>query len=145
MSAKDNQKAKVTDILATISDVGSLRKACAEHGVPKSTFLGWVAEDPDLADQYARAREAGLDAMAEEIIDISDDSGLDAIVDQVTKKVTVDGEAIARARLRTDNRRWLLSKCLPKKYGDKLDLTSGGDKLPPTSITITRHIIGEGG
>jgi hypothetical protein len=142
--AQQSAKAKIPDILASLSDLGSLRKACAQHEVPKGTFLGWIAEDPALADQYARAREIGLEAMAEEILDISDDSGVDVFLDQATGKWTVNGEAVARARLRTDNRKWLLSKCLPKKYGDKLDLTSGGDKLPSTTVTITRHVIGEG-
>lgn len=35
-----------------------------------------------------------------------------------------DHENIARARLRVDTRKWVLSKLLPKKYGDKLDVTS---------------------
>lgn len=139
--AQQSAKAKIPSILASLSDLGSLRKACAQHEVPKGTFLGWIAEDPALADQYARAREIGLEAMAEEILDISDESGVDVFLDKETGKWAVNGEAVARARLRTDNRKWLLSKCLPKKYGDALKLT--GDPTDPLNVTITRRVIQE--
>lgn len=137
------EKAKIPDILSTLSDVGSLRRACLKHQIPKGTFLQWVNADPDLADQYARARELGLETMAEEILEISDDGLNDSYVDE-NGNTRTDYDVVARSRLRVDTRKWLLSKCLPKKYGDKLDVTSGGDKLPPTTVTITRHVIGEG-
>ena len=123
----------ISNVLEAIEETGNLRKACEQYGIKHQTFLLWVSKDKDLADQYARTREIGLEAMAEDIIAISDDSGLDVSVD-VTGKPVVNGEAIQRARLRTDNRRWLLSKLLPKKYGDKLDLTSGGESLTKTRV-----------
>ena len=47
---------------------------------------------------------------------------------------------IARARLRVDARKWLLSKLLPKVYGDKLAL--GGDAdAPPIQIQRIERVI----
>jgi len=44
-----------------------------------------------------------------------------------------------RSRLRVDVRKWALSKMNPKKYGDKVDHTTGGEKLPTntTNLAIT--------
>lgn len=50
--------------------------------------------------------------MADELIEISDANftGPDG---------RADNALVQAARLRSDNRKWLLSKLLPKKYGDK--------------------------
>ena len=37
----------------------------------------------------------------------------------------MNNEAVQRSRLRVDARKWLMSKLMPKKYGEKLEL--GGD------------------
>jgi hypothetical protein len=79
-------------------------KACRQAGVAWSSFKEWMNADPSLAAKYARAREALLDFMANEILTISD---------EVPPTVL----EVARARLRVDTRKWLLSKLAPKKYG----------------------------
>ena len=40
---------------------------------------------------------------------------------------SINGENIQRSRLRVDSRKWLASKLLPKKYGDKLDVNQSGN------------------
>jgi hypothetical protein len=37
--------------------------------------------------------------------------------------------AVNRSRLQLDTRKWVLGRMNPKKYSEKLDITSGGDKL----------------
>ena len=66
-----------------------------------------------------RAREAQAEHWADEIIEIADDSGLD-VVNNGEGGYRIDGEAIQRARLRVDARKWLMSKLAPKKYGDRV-------------------------
>ena len=39
----------------------SLRESCAKAGVANSTFMTWVAADPDLSEQYARALQEGVE------------------------------------------------------------------------------------
>jgi len=46
--------------------------------------------------------------------------------------LTVDHEHIQRARLRVDTRKWILSKMLPKVYGDKFQV--GGDGGEPLTF-----------
>jgi hypothetical protein len=41
-----------------------------------------------------------------------------------------------RSRLRIDARKWVASKLKPKVYGDKTDITSGGEQLKQTTIVI---------
>ena len=67
-----------------------------------------VAFSGELNKQYTRAREIGYTLMADDIIEISD-----------TPVLTERGDATDRSRLRVESRKWLLSKALPKVYGDK--------------------------
>jgi len=121
------------EICKRIAEGESLRGICeSEHMPHNSTVMGWVREFKDFAKQYARAREVQAQLFIDEIIEISDDSGFDYKI--TDGKVVVDGDAIQRARLRTDSRKWMASKVLPKIYGDKLDLTVTTEAPPLTII-----------
>ena len=107
----------------------SLRQICKRDDMPaRSTVHKWLNEHPEFSDQYARAREQMLDSMAEEILEISDDSDEDTVIGE-GGNIKPNTEWINRARLRVDSRKWLLSKLLPKKYGDKQILDIGEDTL----------------
>ena len=67
--------------------------------------------DHPFAPKYARAREIGYLRMADQLLDISDGDGTDA---------AKDSAQVQRDRLRADTRKWLLSKMLPKVFGDRL-------------------------
>lgn len=103
----------------------TLTSLCKRPMMPREdTVLGW-AIDPDhpFARQYARAREVGYIRMADQIIDIADDSVNDFMEREIVKGVmgvALNREAIERTRIRLDTRKWLLSKALPKIYGDKI-------------------------
>lgn len=107
-------KDKIPAILDSMKEGNSLRSTCVSVGVPINTFLGWVDKDVDLAVQYAQARARMLDAQAEALEDISERAA------NAENAVEVAG-----LRLMSDNRKWLLSKLAPKKYGDKLELAGG--------------------
>jgi hypothetical protein len=111
-----------SSILNAMREGKSLRTSCQEAGVNKSTFLLWVSKDGELADQYARAREEMLDVHAEELEDIGEDA---ANADSAVR--------VAGLRLKADNRKWLLSRLAPKKYGDKIAV-GGADDLPPVQV-----------
>lgn len=93
-----------------------------------AVFLKWVSEDESLEKQYARAMAVRSDVLFDEILEISDESNADLDIGDDGKLRTV-GEAIQRSRLRVDARKWALSKMNPKKYGDKIDVTSDNEKL----------------
>lgn len=116
-------------ICELIAEGKSLRKACElTQGAKPQTVLDWKNDPANaaFAGQYARARETGYLLLADEIIDISDDGQNDSYVDEDGQPRT-NVDVIARSKLRVDSRKWMLSKMLPKVYGDKLDLNHAGD------------------
>jgi hypothetical protein len=127
-------------ILERLATGMTLRRACEGEGVPDSTsVLKWAREDEAFGQQYARVREIGYQQMADELLEIADDTGDDWAKDQ-NGKLVVNHEAIARSRLRVDTRKWLLSKALPKVYGDRLQHADpdGGE---PLQIVVKNYVI----
>lgn len=128
------------EICAYLAEGMSLRTTCLQDGMPdKSTVFRWLRLYSEFRDQYARAKEEATDAMAEEVVDIADDGRNDWIERQTrTGEIyhIVDNEAVQRSKLRVETRKWLMSKMKPKKYGDKLDLTSDGKRIEQNAITF---------
>ena len=107
----------------------SVRTICNDPEMPATgTVYVWLGKHPDFQDQYARARDQQVAALAEEILDIADDGSNDWMENNKPNcpGYMENGEAMARSRLRVDTRKWLLSKLAPKKYGEKLDLNHTG-------------------
>ena len=118
-------------ICAQLVEGKSLRSICRQEEMPGlTTVFVWLQKHPDFAEQYARAREAQADTLADEITDIADDSANDYHDRELadgSKERVVDTEHINRARLRVDARKWIASKLKPKKYGDIRDVTVSGE------------------
>ena len=118
---------------ALISIGYSLRTACKEEDMPApTTIYVWLRQHKEFSEQYAQACEERTEAMAEDILDIADDGTNDYMM--ITKGdqefEVVNNEVLQRSRLRIDTRKWLMSKVKPRKFGDKLDVTSDGKPLP---------------
>lgn len=122
-----------------IADGKSLRVIAAMEGMPaQSTIMAWLdGSRPEFSEQYARAREAQADKLAEEALQIADDGRSDTYVDG-DGNVKTDTEVIQRSKLRVDTRKWLASKMAPKKYGDKVAI-GGADDLGPVQ-TVNREM-----
>lgn len=119
-------------ICARLADGESLRAICRDEDMPcKTSVFKWLAADKAFADQYARAREAQADTMADEILEIADDGRNDTYMGEDGIERT-DTDVIARSRLRVDARKWLASKMAPKKYGDRqaIDINDVTPKTP---------------
>lgn len=124
----------VSEICELIANGMSVREICrAEHMPDMRTVFRWLAKHDEFRQQYARAREAQADYLAEEILDIADDGQNDWMDRQVAPGVFArvqDQEAINRSRLRVDARKWIMSKLQPKKYGDKVTQEHTGGEKP---------------
>jgi predicted DNA-binding protein (UPF0251 family) len=105
-------------------------KATKQVGVSWTCWNEWVSDSPELADKYARARNALLDRMAQEIADIADEPVI------LTPDGKLDSAAVQKQRLQIDTRKWLLSKLAPKKYGERLELAGDADSPLKAAVTV---------
>lgn len=119
-------------ICSKIAEGMSLRKICSENGMPTvGTVCLWLAKDREFSEQYARAREAQAETMADEILDIAD-----KIPPMNPTTGAYDSGAVNHQRLRIDSRKWVASKLKPKKYGDRLDLSSADGTMTPKTVAL---------
>lgn len=112
----------------------TLREVCRDEEMPSEAAVrGWAIEDREgFSAQYARAREIGYQSMADELLEIADDGSNDWIERKNQNDETyveLNHEHVQRSRLRVDTRKWMLSKALPKVFGDKL-IHSGDEENP---------------
>ena len=90
----------------------------------EATVRNWAVDDVQgFSTLYARARNTGLDCIAEGTIGIADD-------------LTEDPNS---RRVRIDARKWLLSKMRPDKYGDQVKVS--GDPLAPLIPKVIVQLI----
>lgn len=111
-------------ICERLAEGHTLREVCRAEGMPpESTVRLWAINDVEgFAAQYARAREIGYHSMVDETIEIADNAQNDWMErnGEEDEGWQFNGEHLQRSRLRVDTRKWLVSKALPKIYGDKI-------------------------
>jgi hypothetical protein len=106
-----------------------------ELDIPRTTFFRWLIDNETFRNQYAQAKDKQTELWEDEIIrvayDGSEDFGFKESKDESgeSAKPVYLAEHVNRSRLIVDSLKWLMSKRLPKKYGDKLDIDGklGGD------------------
>ncbi len=106
-----------TEICDRIAGGESLRSVCRDDKMPdRATVHRWLLDKnkKEFYDQYENACNIRAENMFDALTEIADNS---------------EGE-VQRDRLRVDTRKWYLSKIMPKKYGDKMDITSGNKPIP---------------
>jgi hypothetical protein len=111
-------------ICALLAEGKSLREICSLEGFPaKSTVYQWLAiPGHPFMDKYTRARDLQADAMFEKIQDVAFDESRD-----VTGELGMPNSvAVQRDKLKVDSLKWMLSKMLPKKYGDRIETEHTG-------------------
>lgn len=92
-----------------------------------------MAAKEEVSRAISRAREEGEDSIAADVL---------AIIDQAPERVaTMHGDCIdtgdvANRKMRAEYRLKLLAKWNPKKWGDKMDVTSDHKPIPAPVITV---------
>ncbi len=139
------------EILERLADGESLASICSRDGMPSRGAVNhWVLNDHEgFASRYACAREAGLMTLADDILVISDDGRNDTYKDEDGKERT-DQDVVQRSRLRVDSRKWILSKLMPKQYGDRVALEHSGEiamaEIPDDKLdSRVKALIGQAG
>lgn len=127
---------KDTIIRRVTTGEGITRMCREDPALPnQGTVYEHLAKDRVFAERYARAKEAQMDAMAEEIMDIADDGSNDTYTDAEGFD-HVNYDHIQRSKLRVDTRKWLMAKLAPKKYGEKQEITVGPKEAPPGADSL---------
>ena len=120
----------------------SLRAICRDDGMPpESTVRGWVLDDAQgFSAQYARARDFGLDALAEEALEIANTPQVGEETEETDDGYKVKrGDMLGHRKLQVDTRKWFLSKLAPKKYGERTAMELTGANGGPVQITDTER------
>ena len=116
-------------ICARLAAGQTLRAICRDPRLPgEAVVRRWAVEQPAFAAELGRAREVGVATLADELLEIADDPSGDGGIDDKAK-ARPDAEAIQRARLRVETRKWLLARLLPRVRGEAAAGANGGSTL----------------
>lgn len=119
------------EVINRISNGESLLNICRDDKMPcRDTIFEWLSRDKEFSDKYERAREIRADRIFDEILEIADDSSGDYFNGDDGGMV-LNREAIERAKLKIDARKWILAKMVPKKYSEKMELEHSGSVTLP--------------
>ena len=106
-------------ILDRLAEGMPMKKICKEDGMPcYMSVLRWQRKFPEFGDLAARAKIDGTHALADECLEIADDTKADP----------------ADRRVRIDTRLRLIGKWNSRVYGDKVAV-GGTPDLPPIQMT----------
>jgi hypothetical protein len=123
----------VAEICDRISRGEPLLQICKDDRMPeRRTVYDWLERIDGLSAQFARAREEGCDAIAEQSLAIMDGEPL-AVFDEAGNK-RYDSGSIAWNKNRAEHRLKLLACWNPQKYGSKVAV--GGDPGNPVKVEI---------
>lgn len=139
MRFSEEAKAAIKDeIIDRISNGTTLRSICREDEMPGwVTVYAWKDEDPDFAERFARARELGFDAIAEEALNIADTpvEGIEYEDGPLGSKQSRK-DMLGHRKLQIETRLKLLAKWSPKKYGERVEQHhTGGIGSSDASLT----------
>lgn len=114
-----------------ITNGHSLSSWCRQTGRSAFIVYSWIRSEPDFARRYAQAHEDRTDTMADDLLEIADETaGSDSIA------------AVQAAKLRIETRKWIASKLKPAKYGEKQLVETSGSVtfqlgVPNRTVDIT--------
>ena len=123
------------EICKRIGEGETLQSVCRDERMPSvPTVNRWTREKDSFSTDFARARELGFDAIAEEAVRIADDARNDWMErsDPGNPGYALNGEHVQRSKLRIETRLKLLAKWDPNRYGERT--TIAGDPKAPLGI-----------
>jgi hypothetical protein len=104
---------------------------CELPGMPcVNTVMTWVKRNHDgFGARYREARELGGHIMGDELVKIGDDVAREGERRSKSSggRPDISREEVDLARVRTDSRRWLLAKLLPRFCGNRIPLEATQD------------------
>ena len=96
------EEAKILDLLANGQ---TLAKACESVGLSTGQFMQRLPSRTSLSSAFICARDAGAEVLADSLLGLTDTEA-----------------DVNRARLKSDNIKWILSRRHAAKFGDRIDV-----------------------
>lgn len=128
------------ELIDRIATGEPLAQICRDEHMPERTvWYDWLDKDPDLFQRFARAREKGFDAIAEDALKIANTpfEG-ESTITRPDGSVEVRREdMLGHRKLQVETRLKLLAKWDPKRYGDRLATTLTGPNDGPVQFEYT--------
>jgi len=122
---------KADDIIEWISEGKTLRDWCRIEGnVSFRAVYDWIEKDANFASRFARAREVGGHAIANECL---------AIIDEMPPPSATGGTDAGHVqwqKARVETRLKLLAKWFPKQYGDRIQQEVSGPNGGPVESVL---------
>lgn len=113
-------------ICSLILEGNSIRHICSYVDMPHiATVMRWLNEYPEFSQCYSLAKQQYAELLFDEILDIAD-------------QCPPERDAIAKAKLMIDARKYSVSKLAPKKYGLHVNDELGDDGNESIQINIVR-------
>ena len=110
------------EICRRISLGESLVSVTNDPAMPsETTVIRWLSDDrySEFRAMYVRARGQQAEHWADELIDLADSA-------RGQPGHPADQAEVQALRLAVDTRKWVLSKLLPRRYGDRIDVQQDG-------------------
>jgi hypothetical protein len=109
----------------------TIRAICGDDETlpSRSAVYMHLAANADFAVRYGRAKFAATEALADEIMEIADESNADW--KQTRAGAKPDREVTERSKLRVETRKWLMARLSPTKYGDRTIISDGKEAQTP--------------
>lgn len=133
---------KADKIIEAIAAGKTLTSILRKKNMPtRMTIYRWEQDNPEFKQQLADARDYGADEIAQDCLEIADDTQ-DDYINELSEDGTftskLNREHVQRSKLRIETRLKLLACWNPRKYGQKLAV-GGADDLPgiKTSIEVS--------
>jgi len=119
-------------ICQRIADGESIRAICSDPDMPSTTAIfRWIANGKydGFRQLYEASMQIRLETLGDGLIELAD-----APIER-NAAGAIDSAAVQMRRLQIETRRWILSKLLPRKYGDRMGLDHQGEGINLTVVT----------
>ena len=134
---KDRQPL-IDEICNRLSEGEPLAQICRDAHMPdRTTVFDWAKADEPTSQRIAQARIEGFDAIADECLEIADETTHD--FKETDLGPVFNAEHVQRSKLRIETRLKLLAKWDPKRYGDKQQVEHSGSIDTATTIIEARR------
>jgi hypothetical protein len=108
-----------------ISDGHSLVTVCKGDDMPSpAAVFCWMREHPEFEESFKKAQEERTELQNEMLLEIGDDAV------RMAELSIAPAAVVSAMKLKADNFKWVMSKMKPKKFGDKVDITTDGKAFP---------------